>query len=223
MHIFVSHGDQKSKSSSKVKLMATLPNLLKEIRACRACESHLPHGPRPILTAHRSATILIAGQAPGRKVHESGTPWDDVSGDRLRGWLGIDRTTFYDTRKIALIPMGFCYPGTGTSGDLPPRPECRKLWHHRLLPLLTEVTLTIVIGRYAQAHYLGERQKHNLTATVHAWREFSPTLFPLPHPSPRNQLWLKKNPWFASLLLPELKQAVARALRQATTARASYK
>lgn len=116
--------------------MPTLPQLLKEIRSCRACEQYLPLGPRPILTAHRSATILIAGQAPGKKVHASGVPWDDVSGDRLRDWLGIDRATFYDNTKIALVPMGFCFPGTGKSGDLPPRPECRTLWHHRQLPLL---------------------------------------------------------------------------------------
>jgi len=192
--------------------MTQLLHLLKKIRACRICAHHLPHGPRPILTAHESATLLIAGQAPGRRVHESGIPWDDVSGNRLREWLGIDRDTFYDQTKNALLPIGLCHPSTGKSGDLPPRPECRATWHLQLLPLLPNLHLTIVIGRYAQEYYFDHYQKENLTATVAAWQEFAPEYFPLPHPSPRNQLWLKKNPWFATSLLPALRTRVAEVL-----------
>jgi uracil-DNA glycosylase len=155
--------------------------------------------------------ILIAGQAPGRRVHESGVPFDDPSGDRLREWLGTSRKVFYDPGKIAIVPMGFCYPGTGKSGDLPPRPECVITWRHEVLQQLKEIRLTLVIGQYAHKWHLPRAQK-NLTETVRAWQEYAPTVFPLPHPSPRNNIWLKKNPWFADSLLPALGDAVQAAL-----------
>ncbi len=162
-----------------------------------------------MLAASQTSKILIAGQAPGRRVHESGVPWDDPSGVRLRDWLNIDKDVFYDESAVALIPMGFCYPGTGKSGDNPPRPECRATWHDRLIASLTNVRLSIVIGQYAQDYHLGNRREKTVTATVDKWREFAPEIFPLPHPSPRNQLWLKKNPWFERDLLPELRARVA--------------
>ncbi|MCL4109055.1 UNVERIFIED_CONTAM: hypothetical protein GTU68_032178 [Idotea baltica] len=173
----------------------------------------LPCGPRPVLAAHQDAAILLIGQAPGRRVHESGIAWDDPSGERLRDWLGLDSTDFYDESKIALVPMGFCYPGTGKSGDLPPRRECAELWHERLLGQLTNVRLTLVIGAYAQKHHLGKRRKPTLTETVKAWKEFTPAILPLPHPSPRNNIWMKKNPWFAKEVLPYMKRRVKRVLR----------
>ncbi|MEZ4585951.1 MAG: uracil-DNA glycosylase family protein [Gemmatimonadales bacterium] len=190
----------------------SLPTLLDEIRACRVCETALPLGPRPVLAAHRSARVLIAGQAPGKRVHESGVAWRDPSGDRLRGWLGLDDETFYDSRRVALVPMGFCYPGTGSGGDLPPRPECAETWHGRLLPLLAAVRLTVVIGRYAQAYHLGDRAGPGVTETVANWRRFAPAVIPLPHPSPRNQRWLVRNPWFEKELVPVLRRAVRAAL-----------
>jgi len=186
--------------------------LLAEIRACRVCAEHLPHGPRPVLAASPDARLLIIGQAPGRKVHESGIPWQDVSGDRLRAWLEVDRETFYDPSRIALLPTGFCYPGSGRSGDLPPRPECAPLWKPRLHPALGRVRLTLLVGSYAQAEELGERAKATLTETVKAWREYGPGVIPLPHPSPRNRLWLRRNPWFEQELLPELRTSVQAAL-----------
>lgn len=192
--------------------MRELTSLLHDIRACTICAAHLPHGPRPVLAAGSGARLVIAGQAPGRRVHENGVPWQDPSGDRLREWLGLDHDTFYDPDQVALIPMGFCWPGTGKNGDLPPRRECAATWHHRLMPLLTEVRLTIVIGQYAHAYHLGDRRKSNLTETVVAWREYLPTHFPIPHPSPRNQRWLKVNPWFATESLPELRRRVSDAL-----------
>ena len=164
-----------------------------------------------MLQVHPEARILIAGQAPGRRVHESGVPFDDPSGERLRDWLGIDRDTFYDERRIAILPMGFCYPGTGKSGDLPPRPECAPAWRTALLELLTGVRLTLVIGQYAQAWHLPDARR-NLTETVRAWREYDPGVIPLPHPSPRNNIWLKKNPWFGEELLPKLRERVDGAL-----------
>lgn len=187
--------------------------LLAEIRACRVCEEHLPHGPRPVLAASPEARLLIIGQAPGRKVHESGVPWQDVSGDRLRAWLEVDRETFYDPSRIALLPTGFCYPGSGRSGDLPPRPECAPLWKPRLRPALSRVRLTLLVGSYAQSEELGERAKATLTQTVKAWREYGPAVIPLPHPSPRNRLWLRRNPWFEQELLPELRISVQAALQ----------
>ena len=189
-----------------------LNQLLRKIRSCTECEADLPCGPRPIVAASKTARILIIGQAPGIRVHESGTPWDDPSGDRLRDWMEVSKDDFYDESKIALVPMGFCYPGTGKSGDLPPRPECAKLWHEPLLSHLDGVRLTLVIGRYAQKHRLGKACKSSLTKTVQAWREFAPANLPLPHPSPRNNRWLAKNSWFASEVLPYLRQQVKKYL-----------
>ncbi len=187
--------------------------LLADIRACRLCAAHLPLGPRPVLQAGAEARVLIVGQAPGRRVHASGVPFDDASGDRLRDWLGVDRDTFYDPNRIAIVPMGFCYPGTGAGGDLPPRPECAPTWHPRLLPLLQRVRLTLVIGQYAQAALVGDARGANLTATVQAWRtHLQHGRLPLPHPSPRNNRWLRRNPWFEADLLPALRQRVAAAL-----------
>lgn len=186
-----------------------LADLLGEIRDCRLCAAHLPHEPRPVLRARASARLLVVGQAPGTRVHASGVPWDDASGTRLRDWLGLDADTFYDESRIAIVPMGFCYPGKGASGDLPPRPECRQTWHPRLLPLLPQIALTVVIGQYAQAYFLGERRKARLTDTVRAWREYGPELLPLPHPSPRNVGWFKTNPWFTAEVVPALRERVA--------------
>ncbi len=186
--------------------MTELPILLDEIRQCRECEEHLPFGPRPILQAGHSARILIIGHAPGRRVHESGVPWEDASGDRLRSWMGIESTQFYDPDTVALVPMGFCYPGTGDSGDLPPRKECAELWHDSLLAHLNKIELTILIGNYAQKHRLSEVKGESLTATVKRWQEYAPAIFPILHPSPRNNRWLKKNPWFAAEVLPALQR-----------------
>jgi len=185
-----------------------LDRLLVDIRACRICEAHLPVDPRPVLAASASARLLIASQAPSRKVHMSGIPWDDASGARLRDWLGIDAATFYDAAQVAIVPMGFCYPGKAGSGDTPPRPECRATWHPQLLPLLPDIRLNILIGQYAQAYFLGPNRPGNLTATVRSWRELLPRYLPLPHPSPRNVAWFKANPWFEGEVLPELKQRV---------------
>jgi len=185
-----------------------LDALLREIRACRLCSAQLPLGPRPVLQAGPRARLLIVGQAPGTRVHASGVPWDDASGRRLREWLQIDADTFYDTRRVAIVPMGFCYPGKSASGDAPPRPECRAAWHPRLLPLLPDVGLTLVIGQYAQAHFLGAARKPTLGETVRAWRDYLPTQLPLPHPSPRNVAWFKANPWFDDDVLPTLRARV---------------
>jgi uracil-DNA glycosylase len=192
---------------------ARLAFLINEIRACRVCAADLPMGPRPILAASEQATILIAGQAPGAKVHASGVPWDDASGDTLRAWMDIDRETFYDVAKVAIVPMGFCYPGKGSSGDLPPRAECATHWHGRLMPLLTGIKLTLVIGAYAQDYHLGPRQKPTLTETVQAFREYLPGACVLPHPSPRNRPWLSKNPWFERECLPLVRKRIATVLR----------
>ncbi len=186
--------------------------LLQSVLACRLCEKSLPLGPRPVLQVDPRAKLLIAGQAPGRRVHETGVPFDDPSGDRLRQWMGVSRETFYDPTKIAILPMGFCYPGTGKSGDLPPRPECAEAWRESLLSGLVHVELTLVIGQYAQKWHLPKTHR-NLTETVRAWREYGPEVVPLPHPSPRNNIWLKKNPWFADSLLPSLQKQVQAALQ----------
>ena len=180
-------------------------DLLNEVRACRHCEAELPLGPRPVLRASDSARLLIVGQAPGTRVHASGIPWDDPSGDRLRDWMQVDKSAFYDESRIAIVPMGFCYPGKGKSGDLPPRPECAPLWHERVLALMPQVELTLLIGSYAQAHYLG-KSRETLTERVRRWRDFGPRFLPLPHPSPRNTLWLKRNPWFEKEVLPDLRR-----------------
>jgi len=180
-----------------------LNDLLKEIRACRVCETELPLGPRPVLRASRSARILIVGQAPGTKVHESGIPWNDPSGDRLRDWMQIGPDLFYDEKYIAIIPMGFCYPGKGKSGDCPPRPECAPLWHERLLAGLPNLQLRLLVGKYAQDYYLGTKRQ-SLTHTVRNWKDYLPDYFPLPHPSPRNMRWFRLNPWFESAVIPDL-------------------
>ncbi len=179
------------------------------MRACRACEAELPLGPRPVLRASATARIVIAGQAPGTAVHRSGIPWDDPSGERLRGWLALDRDSFYDQRRVAIVPQGFCYPGRDKGGgDRPPRPECAELWHDRLFALLPAVELIVLAGRYAQAYHLGARRKATLGETVAAWREYLPRHAPLPHPSWRNTAWLKRNPWFEAEVLPELRARV---------------
>jgi len=191
----------------------TLPHLLRNIRACTHCADALPCGSRPVLQAHTSAWLCIDGQAPGRKVHETGIPWNDPSGDRLRNWLGLTPEQFYDPRKIAIIPMGFCYPGNAASGDNPPRPECAPRWHEKLNAYLPEITLTLLLGQYAQAYYLGDRRKATLGDTVKAWKEYLPLGYlPLAHPSPRNQPWLVKNPWFEEEVVREL-QSVIQALK----------
>jgi uracil-DNA glycosylase len=184
----------------------TLPQLLLNIRACTYCADALPCGSRPVLQAHRSARLGIVGQAPGRKVHETGIPWNDASGDRLRRWLGLTPKQFYDPHKVAIIPMGFCYPGKAASGDNPPRPECVLRWHAELNAHLPDITLTLLIGQYAQAHYLGSRRKATMGDTVKAWKEYlSLGYLPLAHPSPRNQPWLVKNRWFEAELVQELR------------------
>jgi uracil-DNA glycosylase len=182
-----------------------LAALLDEVRGCRLCAPHLPHPPRPVLRAEAGARILIVGQAPGRRVHVSGIPWNDPSGDRLRGWLELDRETFYDARRIAIVPTGFCYPGTVGGADLPPRPECAPLWHPRLMRHLPRLELTLLVGRYAQAYALGRRCRGSVRETVAAWREFAPAVFPTPHPSWRVTNWLKRNPRFEAELLPALR------------------
>ena len=184
--------------------------LLVEARSCNRCSAHLPLGPRPVLRATTTARILIVGQAPGRRVHETGIPWNDPSGDRLRDWMQLDRDRFYDERRIAIIPAGLCYPGTGPGGDLPPRPECAPYWHPRLVPMLTGLQIALLVGSYAQAYYLGDTRRKTLTETVRAWRDYLPHFLPMPHPSPRNQMWLKRNPWFAEEVLPFLRSVVQR-------------
>lgn len=187
----------------------TLPQLLVNIRACTHCVDALPCGPRPVLQAHRSARLCIVGQAPGRKAHETGIPWNDASGDRLRHWLGLTPGQFYDPHKVAIIPMGFCYPGKAASGDNPPRPECAPRWHTELNAHLPDITLTLLIGQYAQAHYLAGRRKATMGDTVQAWKEYLPLGYlPLAHPSPRNQPWLVKNRWFEAELVQELRTII---------------
>ena len=183
-------------------------DLLSDIRSCEVCIKYLPHGPRPIVTAHRKSRIAIIGQAPGMKVHTSGVPWDDPSGKRLREWLGVTDDQFYDEELFALVPMGFCYPGKGKSGDLPPRPECAPLWHEPLMKQMSKTELILLIGNYSQSYYL-ENKKSALTGTVMAFEEYLPTYFPLPHPSPRNRFWLTKNPWFEEEVLPALQKRVS--------------
>lgn len=190
-----------------------LDTVLAEARTCQVCAAYLPNPPKPILRAGPTARLLIVGQAPGRRVHETGIPWNDPSGDRLRDWLRLDRAAFYDEARIAIIPTGLCYPGTGKGGDLPPRPECAPLWHPRLRAALPEVRLTLLIGGYAQAYYLGAGRQRTLTDTVRGAAGYLPGFFPLPHPSPRNQLWLKRNPWFEAETLPLLRERLADVFR----------
>ena len=194
--------------------MTSLATLLTEVRACSLCAQHLPLGPRPVLQASASARLLIAAQAPGRKVHETGLPFNDVSGDRLRDWLGLSREVFYDARQVAIVPMGFCFPGTGRAGDLPPRPECALAWRAALLSQLKNIQFTLVIGRYAQAYHL-PHQGSSVTEVVQGWRRHWPATVALPHPSPRNNRWLQRNPWFEQELLPLVRERVAEVLAEA--------
>ena len=186
-----------------------LEELRARIAACTHCAEQLPLGPRPVLQLSGSAGIVIVSQAPGRRVHESGVPFDDPSGDRLRGWLGLDREGFYDASRIAIVPAGFCYPGSGSSGDLPPRPECAPKWHDEVFAQLPRERLTLLVGAYAQRLVLGERYRGSVTGTVEAWRELVPAYLPMPHPSPRNQRWFKEHGWFEAELVPRLRRAVA--------------
>jgi len=194
--------------SGQVQTDRGLNRLLAEVRACRACEAHLPLGPRPVIQAGSTARILIVGQAPSARVHVSGVPWDDRSGERLRDWMDIDAKTFYDNSRIAILPMGYCYPGRAASGDRPPRRECAPLWLDRLLKHMPSIELTLLVGRYAQAHFLGSAASASLTATMEAWRALAPNVIPLPHPSPRNIAWFLVNPWFDNELLPVLRRTV---------------
>ncbi len=182
--------------------------LVMRVRACTLCRDKLPHEPRPVVQLSESSRILIVGQAPGRKVHETGIPFNDPSGDRLRRWMGVDRATFYDDTRMAILPMGFCFPGTGKSGDLPPIPECADTWREALLARLKRVELTLVIGQYAHAWHLPDSRR-SVTENVRAWREYWPRLLPTPHPSPRNNLWFRRNPWFEEEVLPRLQERVA--------------
>lgn len=187
-----------------------LEEALRAARACKHCVEVLPLGPRPVMRASLSARLLIVGQAPGTRVHETGIPWNDPSGDRLRQWMGLDRDTFYDESRIAIIPMGLCYPGRNAhGGDAPPRACCAPLWHPRLVPLLPRLELVLLIGAYAQSYYLGNRAASSLTETVQNWRDYLPDFLPLPHPSFRNTAWLKRNPWFDTEVLPYLRGRVA--------------
>lgn len=187
---------------------AALARVVAEARACRLCVDYLPLGPRPVLRASATARLLIVGQAPGTRVHATGIPFNDPSGDRLRDWLGIGPEIFYDERRVAIMPTGFCYPGRGRGGDLPPRPECAPTWHPRLRAVMPGVKLTLLIGAYAQAYYLGDRQASTLSETVQRWRDYLPEFLPTPHPSPRNLLWLKRRPWFEAEIVPELRRWV---------------
>ncbi|WP_143959773.1 uracil-DNA glycosylase family protein [Litoribacter populi] len=191
-----------------------MKKLLTEIRSCSVCESHLPLGPRPVLSISPLSKILIVGQSPGTKVHASGIPWDDASGKELRRWLGVGGEEFYDSSIFGILPMGLCYPGRGRGGDLPPRPECAPLWHGKVLEKMPQVQLTLLIGAYAQKFYLGKSAKKTLTDTVRNFEEYLPRYFPLVHPSPRNLIWRKKNPWFESDVLPLLKEMVRQILSE---------
>ncbi|MEN0003197.1 MAG: uracil-DNA glycosylase family protein [Bacteroidota bacterium] len=184
--------------------------LIEKINACTLCAEHLPLGPRPIFRLHPAAKIVLISQAPGRLAHQSGIAWDDQSGRRLRTWLDVDETTFYDTPHFAILPMGFCYPGKGKTGDLPPRKECAPQWHAAVLRLMPNVELSLVIGQYAQKEYLGKTRKKNLTETVRAFEEYLPHYLPLPHPSPLNVRWRRKNEWFEEEVLPTLRERVHR-------------
>lgn len=185
----------------------SLDALLARVRDCRECEQALPLGPNPVVRASATARLLIIGQAPGTRVHATGIPWNDPSGERLREWLQITGETFYDASRVAIVPMGFCYPGKGRSGDLPPRRECAPLWHDALLGHMPELELVLLIGRYAQDYYLGHTRE-TLTSRVQRWRDFGPRYLPLPHPSPRNTLWLRRNPWFERRVLPDLRKRI---------------
>jgi len=190
-----------------------MEKLIAEIKNCTVCLAHLPHGCRPVLTGNSKSKILVIGQAPGSRVHASGIPWDDKSGENLRSWLNVSKEDFYNEDNFAIVPMGFCYPGTGKSGDLPPRKECAPLWHEQVLEKLPNLKLTLLIGTYAQAYYLKKRKARNLTRTCENFHEYLPEFLPLPHPSPRNNIWQKKNPWFKEDVLPVLKAQIETLLK----------
>lgn len=187
--------------------------LVRRVRACTICKDVLPYGPRPVVQLSESSRILVVGQAPGRRVHDTGLPFNDPSGDRLREWMGVTRDTFYDEQKLAILPMGFCYPGTGKSGDLPPRPECAPAWRQALLDRLPDIALTLVIGRYAHAWHLPDGEA-SVTGNVKNWERYWPEVVPMPHPSPRNNLWLRRNPWFEEVTVPALRARVASILAE---------
>ncbi len=187
-----------------------MKELLQEISKCTVCSEYLTLGPRPIVSGTIKSKVIIIGQAPGTVVHRTGIPWDDKSGDNLRSWMGIDNDVFYDATKVGLVPMGFCYPGKGKSGDLPPRKECAPLWHNQLLEQMKDVELTVLVGKYAQDYYLKDKSKRTLTETVRAFEDYLPRYFVLPHPSPRNNIWQAKNEWFGKEVLPRLKEEINR-------------
>lgn len=199
----------KIRVSSPSKEYHSLDALLAAVRACNACAAHLPLGPRPVLQVSANARILIVGQAPGLRVHHSGIPWDDPSGERLRAWMGVSKEVFYDDAQIAIVPMGYCYPGRGKGGDRPPRPECARLWLDQLLTRMSRIELTLLIGQHAQRHFLGNRSKSSLAQTLAAWAEYAPQYIPLPHPSPRNTPWFQRHPEFEQQLLPVLRRRIA--------------
>lgn len=187
--------------------------LLKEIESCVACKNLLPHKPRPVVSFSTSSRVIIIGQAPGLKVHKSGVPWDDASGERLREWLNVSNEQFYDDKVFGIVPMGFCYPGKGKGGDLPPRPECAALWMKKVLKTFKNKELIILIGQYAQNYFLKDAQRKNLTETVKNWEEYLPNYFVLPHPSPRNNIWLRKNDWFEKETVPKLQKHIKKVLK----------
>lgn len=189
-----------------------MQQLLTDIKNCTICQEHLPMGANPVVAASPKSKILVVGQAPGIKVHESSIPWNDKSGDNLRQWLQVDKETFYNADIFAIVPMGFCYPGTGKSGDLPPRKECAPQWHNALLAMMPNIELVLLIGQYAQNYYLKEKAKKTLTETVRTHAEYLPKYLPLPHPSPRNNIWQKKNQWFGLEVLPTLRERVGEIL-----------
>jgi uracil-DNA glycosylase len=193
---------------------ASLRTLVKEAKACTACADRLPHAPRPMFLVGRAARLLVVGQAPGRRAHETGLPWNDPSGDVLRDWLGMDREAFYDTSRLAIVPVGLCYPGTVDGVDLPPCRECAPRWQPRFRAALPGIRLTLLVGSYAQAYHLGANRKSSLAETVRAWRDYLPDFFPLPHPSWRNRAWLLKNPWFEAQVIPALRRRIRKALRE---------
>jgi uracil-DNA glycosylase len=196
-------------SKQTIFIQQSMKQLLQQVKNCTVCAAHLADGVNPIIAAAPKSRIIIIGQAPGRIVHNTSIPWNDKSGDNLRNWLGIGKDIFYNPVLIALMPMGFCYPGVCKSGDLPPRPECAPLWHEKLLKKMPQVQLTLLIGQYAQNYYLGNTAKKNLTETVRNFKNYLPLYFPLPHPSPRNNIWQAKNDWFGKEVLPELKKRVS--------------
>lgn len=196
----------------KQDLTSSIEALKQDIAKCELCKAHFTHEPNPVVKFSPSSKIVIIGQAPGTVVHRTGIPWDDKSGENLRNWMDMDTTVFYDEKKIAIVPMGFCYPGKGKSGDLPPRKECAPQWHDQIWNHLAEVELILLIGKYAQDYYLKKKAKRNLTETVKHFADYLPKYFVLPHPSPRNNIWKKKNPWFEQEVLPILKLKIAEIL-----------